>query len=162
MISRLIPWMIYLTLSGAIFFQSYYKYKFCPQYFYLHSMLGFPIQGLKRLLDENVGFHKICAFITVAASVIHTIAHLINAENFSKHYNQDYADLNFAKFKDQNPLVFVLCSVAGSTGILMMVILMLMIGTSMPVLRRSSYEVFWYSHHFFIAFYILLAVHGLG
>ncbi|KAK3698716.1 hypothetical protein QZH41_010756, partial [Actinostola sp. cb2023] len=106
----------------------------------------FPIQGFKRILDKRVWFHKACALTTIVASVIHTTAHLTNAKRFSVNYSQEYPELNFAEYKDQ-----VSCFIYASSKFLRCV-----------SFRNSSYEVFWYAHHLFVVFYILLAIHGLG
>ncbi|KFM60723.1 NADPH oxidase 4, partial [Stegodyphus mimosarum] len=52
-----------------------------------------------------------------------SVAHIINAVNFSAHYNSVYKDVNVANFKGEDPLNSVIKTVPGITGILMIVIL---------------------------------------
>ncbi|XP_048577789.1 NADPH oxidase 4 isoform X2 [Nematostella vectensis] len=193
------PWVLWTGPFIVIFWQTYNKYSNCPEYFYLHNMLGNSLswsrgaaavlwfscslmllpmcrnllafvrntlckssRRLRRLLDKHIWFHKACAITTIIAAVVHTVAHLINGKRFSENYSTDHPPLNFAKNRDQDPLEFVMLSVAGFTGMGMMLVLLIMIAASTPIVRNRSYEVFWFTHHAFIAFYLMLAVHGLG
>ncbi|KAJ7391356.1 hypothetical protein OS493_018399 [Desmophyllum pertusum] len=72
---------------------------------------------------------------------------------FSTNYSLNFTDLNFASYPNQEPLELFFTSVAGLTGILM---------TLLCLLWRASYEMFWYTHHLFIVFFLLLFVHGFG
>lgn len=41
-------------------------------------------------------------------SVIHTAAHIVNAVNFSLHYNAQFSEINWAKYKGQvSTIVFI-------------------------------------------------------
>ncbi|XP_031559628.1 NADPH oxidase 4-like [Actinia tenebrosa] len=189
-----------MSLSSLIFWRTYYKYKYCPEYFYLHGMLGESLAWsrgsaavlwvscsvillpmcrnlltfirkkipkflgltLKRIIDKHVWIHRACAIITVIFAAMHTGAHLINGKQFSDNYNEKYPQLNFADYKNQNPLELVLFSVAGSTGFAMMLILVVMFSASTSSVKNSSYEVFWFTHHLFVVFLVLLSIHGFG
>lgn len=115
-----------------------------------------------RLLDRSIWFHKACAAVIILSAGIHIGAHILNAKRFSANYSDEFKDLNFASYPNQDPLKMYLTSVSGTTGILMSLVLFVMIVTSMVAVRRASYEIFWYTHHLFIVFFLLLLVHGLG
>ncbi|CDQ91353.1 unnamed protein product [Oncorhynchus mykiss] len=53
-------------------------------------------------------------------------------------------------------------TIAGLTGVVITLALILIITSSMEVIRRSYFEVFWYTHHLFIIFFIGLVFHGFG
>jgi NADPH oxidase len=53
-------------------------------------------------------------------------------------------------------------SLAGITGVIITLCLILIITSSMEVIRRSYFEVFWYTHHLFVIFFIGLVIHGAG
>ncbi|CAH3189439.1 unnamed protein product [Porites lobata] len=116
----------------------------------------------RRVLDRNVWFHKACAIGIIVSTGTHIVAHVINAKRFSVNYSLKFRDLNFASYHNQEPLELVFTSVAGLTGLLMVIVLLSMIVTSTPAVRRVSYEIFWYTHHLFIVFFLLLFVHGFG
>lgn len=62
----------------------------------------------------------------------------------------------------QNPTITMFTTIAGLTGVAITLALILIITSSMEVIRRSYFEVFWYTHHFFIIFFIGLVFHGYG
>ena len=51
---------------------------------------------------------------------------------------------------------------AGYTGIILALIFYIMITTAAVPIRRSFFEVFWYSHHIFVFIYPVLHFHGSG
>lgn len=62
----------------------------------------------------------------------------------------------------QIPTYFVFTTIAGLTGVIITLALILIITSSMEVIRRSYFEVFWYTHHLFIIFFAGLVFHGAG
>lgn len=62
----------------------------------------------------------------------------------------------------QVPTYFVFTTIAGLTGVIITLALILIITSSMEVIRRSYFEVFWYTHHLFIIFFAGLVFHGAG
>lgn len=112
-------------------------------------------------------------------TAIHTIAHLFNVEwcvnarvNKSDSYSIALSRLgdkpgetylNFAREEIPNPeggLYVAVTRVAGITGIVITLCLILIITSSAKTIRRSYFEVFWYTHHLFVIFFIGLAIHG--
>ncbi|XP_035231433.1 NADPH oxidase 4-like [Stegodyphus dumicola] len=114
------------------------------------------------LIDESRKFHVTCAFTILIAGCFHSVAHIINAVNFSAHYNSVYKDVNVANFKGEDPLNSVIKTVPGITGILMIVILCILSSTAVKYVRIVSYDLFWYSHHLFLIFFILLLSHPMS
>lgn len=62
----------------------------------------------------------------------------------------------------QTPTYLVFTTIAGLTGVIITLALILIITSSMEVIRRSYFEVFWYVHHLFIIFFAGLVFHGAG
>lgn len=62
----------------------------------------------------------------------------------------------------QNPTIVMFTTIAGLTGVAITLALILIITSSMEVIRRSYFEVFWYTHHLFVIFFIGLVFHGYG
>ncbi|XP_064627803.1 NADPH oxidase 4-like [Lineus longissimus] len=112
------------------------------------------------LIDHCKGFHIACAYTVIVASVIHYSAHMINAQNFTRFYNTVYQDVNAANSPQQNPLVIVLGSVPGMTGMLMMLVLVLICASS-TYMRIGNYDIFWLSHRLYLVFFLLLLTHAL-
>ncbi|XP_013403280.1 NADPH oxidase 4 isoform X2 [Lingula anatina] len=119
-------------------------------------------RSFRMLLDHCKGFHMLCGLTIVLASVIHFIGHLFNAANFSIHFNPYYVDVNGASYKGQDPLYIVAGSVPGITGLVLMLVLCTMATTSLYVVRTNNYDLFWYTHRFYLVFYFFLMVHAVS
>ncbi|XP_037368987.1 cytochrome b-245 heavy chain, partial [Talpa occidentalis] len=135
---------------------------------------------IRRQLDRNLTFHKMVAWMIALHTAIHTIAHLFNVEwcvdarvNKSDPFlvalseigdKEGETYLNFARDRIKNPeggLYVAVTRVAGITGIIITLCLILIITSSTKTIRRSYFEVFWYTHHLFVIFYIGLVIHGI-
>ncbi|KAF3831217.1 hypothetical protein GH733_000840 [Mirounga leonina] len=138
----------------------------------------------RRQLDKNLKFHKLVAYgIAVNASnsstaAIHIVAHLCNLQRFhwsqSAHAegllavlsklgnapNESY--LNPIRTFHTNTITELLTTIAGVTGLIISLALILIMTSSTEFIRQVSYELFWYTHHVFIIFFISLAIHGAG
>ncbi|KAJ8252749.1 hypothetical protein GJAV_G00205140 [Gymnothorax javanicus] len=131
-----------------------------------------------RQLDRNITFHKLVAYMIAFHTAIHIIAHLFNFERFmgaqldrnstiefvlSQIGNGDNRSyLNPIRTSDTNPTYVMFTTIAGLTGVAITLALILIITSSMEVIRRSYFEVFWYTHHLFVIFFIGLVIHGAG
>ncbi|OJD38077.1 nadph oxidase [Diplodia corticola] len=100
--------------------------------------------------DKNITFHILVAWSIVFFSWVHTVAHWVNLGRFSAANN-----LGFVGF-----LLANLVTGPGWTGYVMLIALMAMVFTSVEKPRRANYERFWYTHHFFIIFFVMWSIHG--
>ncbi|XP_058297517.1 cytochrome b-245 heavy chain isoform X2 [Hylobates moloch] len=171
--------LVWLGLNVFLFVWYYRVYDIPPKFFYTRKLLGCCSTRVRRQLDRNLTFHKMVAWMIALHSAIHTIAHLFNVEwcvnarvNNSDPYsvalsqlgdrpNETY--LNFARKRIKNPeggLYLAVTLLAGITGVVITLCLILIITSSTKTIRRSYYEVFWYTHHLFVIFFIGLAIHG--
>ncbi|XP_033107065.1 NADPH oxidase 4-like isoform X2 [Anneissia japonica] len=114
----------------------------------------------RRCLDRGVILHVLCAVFICLAAAVHCTAHVINAVNFTTHYNEEIVEVNVATKRNEEPFRLLFCTVPGLTGVLMVLILVLMIVASSKNVRLVHYELFWYTHHLFIFFYGLLLMHS--
>ncbi|MBN3324857.1 CY24B protein, partial [Atractosteus spatula] len=135
-------------------------------------------RNVTRQLDGNITFHKLVAYMIAFHTAVHIIAHLFNFEWFmgaqldnttSLPYvlsqigngdNRSY--LNPIRTNQTNPTEVAFTYLAGLSGVASTLALILMITSSMEVIRRSYFEVFWYTHHLFVVFYIGIVIHGIG
>ncbi|XP_019967097.1 cytochrome b-245 heavy chain isoform X2 [Paralichthys olivaceus] len=132
-----------------------------------------------RQLDRNITFHKLVAYMIAFHTAVHIIAHLFNFEYFmdaqlnrnssllpfvlSEIGTGDNASfLNPIRSNETNPTIVMFTTIAGLTGVVITLALILIITSSMEVIRRSYFEVFWYTHHLFVIFFIGLVFHGFG
>ncbi|TSY13813.1 Cytochrome b-245 heavy chain [Bagarius yarrelli] len=132
-----------------------------------------------RQLDRNITFHKLVAYMIAFHTAVHTIAHLFNFERFESAQREDdnsslphvlslignkgnESYLNPIRSKETSQTIVMFTTIAGLTGVVITLALILIITSSMEVIRRSYFEVFWFTHHLFIAFFIGLVIHGAG
>uniref|UniRef100_A0A8C6ZYE2 NADPH oxidase 3 n=1 Tax=Nothoprocta perdicaria TaxID=30464 RepID=A0A8C6ZYE2_NOTPE len=135
-------------------------------------------RALRRQLDKNIAFHKMVAYGIAVNASIHIVAHLINIERYHRSQSKEAGGLqnklsglgknshesylNPIRTYETNTLGEVLTTTAGVTGVVITVALILIMTSSTELIRRSFYEVFWYTHHLFVVFFIGLILHGIG
>ncbi|KYO18618.1 hypothetical protein Y1Q_0009090 [Alligator mississippiensis] len=141
-------------------------------------MLGCGRRALRRQLDKSLAFHKVVAYGIAVNAIIHVVAHLVNIERYhisqskeagelqnklsglGKNPNESY--LNPIRDYETNTTAEILTTIAGVTGVVITVTLVLILTSSTEIIRRSFFEVFWYTHHLFLLFFIGLVIHGMG
>ncbi|CAH2086769.1 unnamed protein product [Euphydryas editha] len=101
------------------------------------------------------------AITLVIFGVIHSVSHFVNLWNFSRSYDEQWPEINLARYKGESPFL-LLISVAGVTGVSMLLIVLGMGLTSTRIVRRKVYNAFWYTHQLYVPFMILLMIHPLS
>ncbi|XP_072499864.1 NADPH oxidase 3 isoform X2 [Notamacropus eugenii] len=132
----------------------------------------------KKQLDKSLKFHKLVAYAIAINATIHIVAHVINMERYrigqskeaeelpsklsylGNNPNESY--LNPIRKYDTNIITEFLTTIAGVTGLVISVVLILIMTSSTEIIRQASYELFWYTHHVFVIFFIVLVIHGTG
>ncbi|KAI8358699.1 NADPH oxidase [Mortierella sp. GBAus27b] len=100
--------------------------------------------------DKNILFHKTVAWSIVVFSVIHCLGHYVNYYRLETHYQQQHQQQQ-QQHETTRP---------GATGHGLVLILFLMVTSSVERVRRKGFEAFWFTHHLFILFFIVLMFHG--
>ena len=131
-----------------------------------------------RLFDQHIEFHRCVAYAICFWSLMHIGAHVYNYERFLDTYRQHgtladalnllymtsaQSQLNPFRIIDKNVLGVggMLTTIAGITGVIIFLCLLIMVGSSTSLIRRSFYEIFWYMHQLFIVFFVGLMIHGI-
>ncbi|XP_043378178.1 NADPH oxidase 1 isoform X2 [Chelonia mydas] len=134
---------------------------------------------MRKQLDHNLTFHKLVAYTIALFTAVHIIAHLCNFEWYND--SQQAADgslssilsdlhqdeesnkwLNPIHSNSTTPAYVTFTTIPGLTGVIITVALILMVTSSMEFIRRSYFEVFWYTHHLFIIYFAGLVIHGIA
>uniref|UniRef100_A0A7M4G2S3 NADPH oxidase 3 n=1 Tax=Crocodylus porosus TaxID=8502 RepID=A0A7M4G2S3_CROPO len=178
MISFLFIQLVWLGLNLYLFIDTFYWYEEEDAYTYTRVMLGCGRRALRRQLDKSLTFHKVVAYGIAVNAIIHIVAHLVNIERYhisqskeagelqnklsglGKNPNESY--LNPIRDYETNTTAEILTTIAGVTGVVITVTLVLILTSSTEIIRRSFFEVFWYIHHLFLLFFIGLVIHGMG
>lgn len=114
-------------------------------------------RSLRRLFDKNILFHKWCAYTICLFAAIHIGAHMFNINCLAQTTNPN---ADFIVNDNASPETIAFTTVPGITGLLITFSLIFMVTTAVEQIRRSYFELFWYTHHLFIVFYVALAMHG--
>ncbi|RKO87562.1 ferric reductase NAD binding domain-containing protein [Blyttiomyces helicus] len=101
--------------------------------------------------DHNIFLHKCTAYSMLFFSLVHTNAHYTN----------------FFKVQEQLPSLGPAWKIhytewAGVTGHIMLVLMFFIYTSAKIEVRQKKFETFWYAHHLFIPFYLLLFFHAFG
>ncbi|EGV94165.1 NADPH oxidase 1 [Cricetulus griseus] len=147
---------------------------------FLRGTCSFCNRTLRKPLDHNLIFHKLVAYMICVFTAIHVIAHLFNFERYSRsqqamdgslasvlsslshHEKEGDSWLNPIQSPNTTVLYATFTSVAGLTGVIATIALVLMVTSAMEFISRNYFELFWYTHHLFIVYIICLGTHGLG
>ncbi|OWK55144.1 NADPH oxidase 3 [Lonchura striata] len=111
-------------------------------------------------------------------AAIHIVAHSINIERYHSSQSKEAGELrnklsglgkspnesylNPIRTYETSTIGQLLTTIAGITGVVITVALILIMTSSTELIRRSCYEVFWYTHHLFVVFFTGLIIHGMG
>ncbi|KAI5614848.1 NADPH oxidase 5 [Silurus asotus] len=102
-------------------------------------------------LDQNILLHQIVGYAILIFSLLHTLAHVMN---FDTTYNM------WEYLFTTRPGIGWVQGTASITGFVLLVIICLMVVCSSTFVRRSGhFEVFYWSHLFYIWFWALLIIH---
>ena len=93
-------------------------------------------------LDKAIQFHKLMAFLIVIGTIFHTFAHFLN-----------YAIVPSTYVKVFGPTVWI-------TGSIIIICMHFIFCTSFALVRHGKFELFWYTHHLFVIFFITILLHG--
>jgi len=117
------------------------------------------------VFDFQILFHRFSGFLITIYSYIHTVGHLtgsIRALDKEKDVNKINSVLTHKRFdKHLNYFELLFTTIPGVTGILLMIIITLMWGTSLKWVRKRWFQLFSTVHVFcFPSFIILIIIHG--
>ncbi|BFZ09967.1 hypothetical protein BsWGS_13006 [Bradybaena similaris] len=166
----------WLIINAIIFAVTFVSYKTADEYYYLRVLVGCCPRFLCRQLDKNITYHTYVAYMICIQTAIHVGAHCFNFEQLAAAKRVTESNLvnflsrlpitpngtwvNPIRVADPDPTREVVKTVAGITGIVITMCLVLIVSSSTEIIRRSYYELFWFTHHIFIIFFIGFVIHG--
>ncbi|KAL5009795.1 hypothetical protein ScPMuIL_012100 [Solemya velum] len=139
-------------------------------------------RNIRRQLDNHLTFHMYIAYAICIHTAIHIGAHVFNVERFLDSWDSQVVDdaevkdtiLRLSQLRTDaylNPIAEsadttdtireMFKTVAGVSGVVITLSLILIVTSSTETIRRSYFEIFWYTHHLFIPFFIATILHGI-
>lgn len=88
------------------------------------------------------------------------MAHFFNYHFISRLKLSEWQQVQPSAAKVPSPFDLMWRTISGTTGEAALVCLLLIYSTSFERMRRTYFELFWYTHHLMVAFYALIIVHG--
>ncbi|XP_072018811.1 NADPH oxidase 2-like isoform X2 [Amphiura filiformis] len=148
-------------------------------------------RSVRRQLDKNLTFHKTVAYTICVLSITHTVAHFFNFRILYDHFRNVNQDQQYGNqialanklrenvypaegwinpVRGDNPdlgggLPLIeqgVIQIAGWSGVVLCLVLILMFSSATEFIRRSYFETFWITHHLFVFYFAMILVHGAG
>eukprot|EP00005_Dracoamoeba_jomungandri_P010508 CAMPEP_0174263720 /NCGR_PEP_ID=MMETSP0439-20130205/19797_1 /TAXON_ID=0 /ORGANISM="Stereomyxa ramosa, Strain Chinc5" /LENGTH=552 /DNA_ID=CAMNT_0015349225 /DNA_START=18 /DNA_END=1676 /DNA_ORIENTATION=+ len=129
----------------------------------LLSYLRGTVVGSYIPVDHNITFHRYVAWWIMFMTIIHVNGHYTNYLTVQEYDDVDELKEKFLDFDgDTPPSAWALgwTTIPGITGHLALILMIFFYSTAVGSVRRPFFEAFWYAHHLFIPFYLLLCIHG--
>uniref|UniRef100_A0A8C4Y4J5 NADPH oxidase 1 n=1 Tax=Gopherus evgoodei TaxID=1825980 RepID=A0A8C4Y4J5_9SAUR len=129
---------------------------------------------MRKQLDRNLTFHKLVAYaiaLFTGNSGTHLTAHSTESAQYRKVLHQPAVAGSGSPLPggseqmprpSPTPAYVTFTTIPGLTGVIITLALILMVTSSMEFIRRSYFEVFWYTHHLFIIYFAGLVIHGIA
>ncbi|ESO94872.1 hypothetical protein LOTGIDRAFT_180688 [Lottia gigantea] len=130
----------------------------------------------RRQLHRQITYHKYIAYMICLQTAIHIAAHCFDFEFLIEAYdsptksiqaitNLDTSNngtwLNPVRVQGTDATREVFKTIAGVSGVIITLCLILIVSSSTETIRRWYFELFWYTHHLFIIFLIGFVIHGI-
>ncbi|KAI4554935.1 hypothetical protein MJG53_020234 [Ovis ammon polii x Ovis aries] len=128
----------WLGLNVFLFVHAFLSFEKATKYYYTRQILGSAL-AWARASARCLNFNSMLILLPVCRNL-----------------------LSFLRGTCSTVVYVTFTSIAGLTGVIITVALVLMVTSAMEFIRRSYFEVFWYTHHIFIIYFIGLGIHGLG
>eukprot|EP01118_Nematostelium_gracile_P004441 TRINITY_DN1519_c0_g2_i1.p1 TRINITY_DN1519_c0_g2~~TRINITY_DN1519_c0_g2_i1.p1 ORF type:complete len:645 (-),score=197.43 TRINITY_DN1519_c0_g2_i1:46-1980(-) len=119
--------------------------------------------------DKNIIFHRYMAWVIAFYTFVHVMGHYFN------YYQQaTMSDLNFAQLvangnvndpkvlANRNVFTLAFKKHPGITGYVATMMQILMYTSAIRYVRSPMFNVFWFTHHLFFPFYIILCFHSFN
>uniref|UniRef100_A0A8C8FVH3 FAD-binding FR-type domain-containing protein n=1 Tax=Oncorhynchus tshawytscha TaxID=74940 RepID=A0A8C8FVH3_ONCTS len=150
--------VVWMAINIFIFVWFYFLYDLGDRFFYTRHLLGSAL-AWARAPAAVLNFNCLLILLPVCRNLLSLVrgSFVCCGRTMRKQLDKN---ISFHKLVTPNLLVFT--TIAGITGVIITLALILMITSSMEVIRRSYFEVFWFTHHLFIVFFAGLVIHGAG
>jgi predicted ferric reductase len=131
---------------------------------FLNGLRKIPFLNSWLPFEKNKKIHMHIAYMLAFWSVVHTVAHLFNVMYLERTIisNVNQTPKEYVEWAGRSALNILWSSWAGVTGVVMMVVLSVLISSSQANVRRSLFELFMYSHHTAILFFLGAYTHAFS
>ena len=116
--------------------------------------------------DSYISFHKIVALTALGFTIVHCIGHGINFYHISTQTANDLTCLFREVYHRTHVLpqftYWLFLTMTGFASFILTLVTVIIFVFATQYARRYTFTAFWFTHHLYIAFYILMFLHGSG
>ena len=116
--------------------------------------------------DSYISFHKIVALTALLFTICHAIGHGSNFYHISTQTPGDltciFREVYFRTHTLPRFSYWLFLTMTGFSAFILTLVTVVIFVFATQYARRYTYQAFWVTHHFYIAFYILMFLHGSG
>lgn len=117
-------------------------------------------------LDSYISFHKIVALTALFFTITHAIGHGINFYHISTQTANDLTCLFREVYHRSHQLpkfvYWLFLTMTGFSSFLLTLVTVVIFVFATQYTRRYWFQAFWFTHHWYYVFYILMFFHGSG
>ncbi|KAH9505452.1 NADPH oxidase 3 [Bulinus truncatus] len=164
---------IWLILNGIIFGVTFVSYRDGEEYYYLRALLGDSLcwaRGSAACLNFNMMLILLPVCRKLISLIRGSVRDWSDAQTSKKDdirnflsrlpYTQNGSWINPIRTSNPDLTKELMKTVAGVTGVVITLCLIIMVSSSTEIVRRSYFELFWFTHHVYIIFCIGFVIHG--
>ena len=116
--------------------------------------------------DSYITFHKIVAFTGLMFTITHCIGHGLNFYHISTETASDlsciFREVYFRTHYLPSFLYWIFLTMTGFSAILLTLITIIIFVFATQYARRYAFQAFWFTHHWYVLFYVFMFLHGSG
>lgn len=116
--------------------------------------------------DSHIAFHKIVALTALAFTVMHGIGHGINFYHIATQTSNDltciFREVYFRSHFLPKFSYWLFLTMTGFSAFVLSLVTVVIFVFAVQYARRYAFQAFWFTHHLYIVFYILMFLHGSG
>ncbi len=116
--------------------------------------------------DAHISFHKIIALTALGFTVMHCIGHGINFYHIATQTSGDLTCLFREVYRRSHFLpkfsYWLFLTMTGFSAFVLTLVTVIIYVFAIQYARRYAFQAFWFTHHMYIVFYILMFLHGSG
>ena len=116
--------------------------------------------------DSYIAFHKIVAFTALLFTITHCIGHGLNFYHISTETASDlsciFREVYYRTHYLPSFLYWLFLTMTGFSAFLLTLIVIVIFVFATQYARRYAFQAFWFTHHWYVLFYIFMFLHGSG
>ena len=116
--------------------------------------------------DSHISFHKIVALTALMITFMHAVGHGINFYHIATQTANDLTCIFREVYHRSHVLpkffYWLFLTMTGFSAFVLTLVTIVIYVFAIQYARRYAFQAFWFTHHWYVVFYILMFLHGSG